>query len=100
MVVMVLAIASLYAFKALKDAIRFYKKTDVISFLTSSTRNPKALFNYLDELEISGNLNYFQWRLTLARLSDHYNIACQHQVRRVVTKHNKANAYIVMIEEI
>jgi JmjC domain, hydroxylase len=100
MVAMVLAIASPYAFKALKDAIRFYKKTDVISFPTSSAGNPKALFNCLDELEISGNLNCFQRRLALARLSDHYNTACQHQARRVVTKHDKANAYVTMIEEI
>lgn len=100
MVAMVLAVASPYAFKALKDAIRFYKKTDVISFPPSSAGNPKALFNCLDELEISGNLNCFQRRLALARLSDHYNTACQHRARRVVTKFDKANAYIAMIEEI
>jgi JmjC domain, hydroxylase len=100
MVAMVLAVASPYAFKALKDAIRFFKKTDVIAFPTSSAGNPKALFNCLDELEISGNLNCFQRRLALAKLSDHYNTECQHQARRVVTKHDKANAYVAMIKEI
>ena len=69
-VAIVLAVASPYAFKALKDAIRFYKKTDLISFPTSSAGIPKTLF---DELEILRNLNCFQRRLALARLSDHYN---------------------------
>jgi hypothetical protein len=47
MVIIILIVVNLYVFKTLKNAIRFFKKIDVISFLTSSISDDRGDLEYL-----------------------------------------------------